>query len=173
MRRSATTTSDLPGLDRFTGDVLHTGRWPKEPVDLGRRVAVLARPAGVQAIPVIAEAAEHLHRAEHPHLFRPTTSRCGPTWQDAYKQHYDEVLKQRHSVNGFSGWSPVQAAPAALVLPVPGPAGRCFKEPQRRGATRGVERYGFRTFDRFRDVYKDMGAANELPASCTATTSAP
>ncbi|MGD9755231.1 MAG: flavin-containing monooxygenase, partial [Acidimicrobiia bacterium] len=112
---SATNTPDLPGLDRFTGDVLHTGRWPKEPVDLRRRVAVLGTgSSGVQAIPVIAEAAEHLYVLQRTPTFTfPANNKpLRPDVQEAYKEHYDEVRqRQRHSVNGFSGWSPVQAAP--------------------------------------------------------------
>ena len=53
---SVPTVPDLPGLDTFAGPVLHTGRWPHEPVDLvGRRVGVIGTgSSGVQSIPVIA-----------------------------------------------------------------------------------------------------------------------
>ena len=49
----------LPGLDDFTGQVLHTGRWPHEPVDLtGKRVGVIGTgSSGIQAIPEIAKVA--------------------------------------------------------------------------------------------------------------------
>ncbi|MEZ5261334.1 MAG: NAD(P)/FAD-dependent oxidoreductase [Acidimicrobiales bacterium] len=161
---SATNTPDLPGLDRFTGDVLHTGRWPKEPVDLGRRVAVLGTgSSGVQAIPVIAEAAEHLYVLQRTPTFTfPANNKpLRPDVQDAYKQHYDEVRqRQRHSVNGFSGWSPVQAAPKKSSAG-PRTSRPMLKELSVEERREAWERYGFRTFDRFRDVYKDMDA-NEL-----------
>ncbi len=51
----------IPGLDRFPGEVLHTGAWPHEPVDFrGRRVAVIGTgSSAVQSIPQIArDAAE-------------------------------------------------------------------------------------------------------------------
>lgn len=53
---------DFPGLDTFKGTWLHTGLWPEEPVDLsGKRVAVVGTgSSGIQAIPVIAAAAERL-----------------------------------------------------------------------------------------------------------------
>ena len=53
---------EFPGADSFEGLSLHTGNWPKEPVDLaGKRVAVIGTGAsGIQAIPVIAEQAAHL-----------------------------------------------------------------------------------------------------------------
>ena len=52
----------LPGLDTFAGPVLHTGRWPHEPVDLaGRRVGVIGTgSSGIQSIPHLAAEAGHL-----------------------------------------------------------------------------------------------------------------
>ncbi|MEH3157283.1 MAG: NAD(P)/FAD-dependent oxidoreductase [Gordonia paraffinivorans] len=52
---------DIAGIDDFAGDVLHTARWDHS-LDLrGRRVAVIGTGASaVQAIPEIAEIAEHL-----------------------------------------------------------------------------------------------------------------
>ncbi len=53
---------DVPGLERFEGTWLLTGRWP-DGVDLtGRRVAVVGTGStGIQAIPVIARQAERLY----------------------------------------------------------------------------------------------------------------
>ena len=53
---------DIVGLDTFAGRVLHTARWPHEPVDFsGMRVGIVGTGAsGIQAIPVIAEQAAHL-----------------------------------------------------------------------------------------------------------------
>jgi cation diffusion facilitator CzcD-associated flavoprotein CzcO len=50
----------IPGRDDFAGLVLHTGRWPHEPVDLtGQRVGVVGTgSSGIQAIPLIARQAE-------------------------------------------------------------------------------------------------------------------
>jgi cyclohexanone monooxygenase len=51
----------IPGLERFTGEVLHTGSWPLGGVDLvGKRVAVIGTgSSGIQAIPEIARQAAH------------------------------------------------------------------------------------------------------------------
>ncbi|QNG38819.1 NAD(P)/FAD-dependent oxidoreductase [Geodermatophilaceae bacterium NBWT11] len=59
---SASMIPDIPGLDEFTGRVLHTGRWPHEGVDFtGRRVAVVGTgSSGIQVIPQLAGQAEHL-----------------------------------------------------------------------------------------------------------------
>ncbi|WP_410653338.1 flavin-containing monooxygenase [Amycolatopsis sp. cmx-4-54] len=53
---------DIPGVETFKGDILHTGRWPREPVDFtGKRVGVVGTgSSGVQAIPIIAKAAAEL-----------------------------------------------------------------------------------------------------------------
>jgi cyclohexanone monooxygenase len=59
---SAANLPPIEGIESFAGDVLHTGRWPHEPVDFsGRRVAVIGNgSSGIQAIPVIAQQAAHL-----------------------------------------------------------------------------------------------------------------
>jgi cyclohexanone monooxygenase len=59
---STTKQPDLPGIDTFAGDVLHTGRWPHEPVDLtGQRIGVIGTgSSGIQSIPLLAEQAAHL-----------------------------------------------------------------------------------------------------------------
>ncbi len=59
---SSTNLPDLPGLDTFAGTLLHTGRWPRGPVDLdGLRVGVIGTgSSGIQAIPEIAARAGRL-----------------------------------------------------------------------------------------------------------------
>ena len=53
---------DLPGLERFAGDVFLTAQWPHGGVDFsGQRVGVIGTgSSGVQSIPIIAEQAEQL-----------------------------------------------------------------------------------------------------------------
>lgn len=59
---SAAHKPDIPGLDDFTGECYHTGRWPQAPVSFaGKRVGVIGTgSSGVQAIPEIAREAAHL-----------------------------------------------------------------------------------------------------------------
>jgi cyclohexanone monooxygenase len=59
---SAAQVPDFPGLDTFRGEVLHTGQWPHEGVDVaGRRVGIIGTgSSGIQAIPVLAEEADEL-----------------------------------------------------------------------------------------------------------------
>ena len=53
----------IPGMSDFKGEVYHTARWPKTPVDFsGKRVGVIGTgSSGIQAIPIIAEQAKHLY----------------------------------------------------------------------------------------------------------------
>jgi len=53
---------DVPGVERFAGDMWFTNRWPHEGVDFtGKRVAVIGTgSSGIQSIPLIAEQAAQL-----------------------------------------------------------------------------------------------------------------
>ncbi|MBL6751057.1 MAG: NAD(P)/FAD-dependent oxidoreductase [Nevskia sp.] len=53
---AAAVVPEIPGLGDFKGRWLHTGNWPKQPVDLaGRRVGVIGTgSSGIQVIPAIA-----------------------------------------------------------------------------------------------------------------------
>lgn len=59
---SAAQIPDFEGVDSFTGDTYHTGRWPHEGVDFtGQRVGVIGTgSSAIQAIPVIAKQASEL-----------------------------------------------------------------------------------------------------------------
>ena len=59
---SATNLPPIPGIDSFSGDIYHTGKWPQSPVDFtGKRVAVIGTGSSAcQAIPLIAEQAEQI-----------------------------------------------------------------------------------------------------------------
>lgn len=59
---SAAKAPDIAGLEDFAGEVLSTASWPSEGVDLaGKRVGVIGTgSSGIQAIPLIAQQAEHL-----------------------------------------------------------------------------------------------------------------
>ncbi|SEP19643.1 flavin-containing monooxygenase [Trujillonella endophytica] len=59
---SAAQTPPFAGIEDFAGQALHTSRWPADGVDLtGKRVAVIGTGStGIQAVPEIAEQAEHV-----------------------------------------------------------------------------------------------------------------
>ena len=54
--------TEIDGLERFTGEVYFTSRWPHDPVDFtGKRVAVIGTgSSGVQSIPIIAQEARQV-----------------------------------------------------------------------------------------------------------------
>lgn len=52
----------LQGQDEFRGDIYHSAKWPREPIDFaGKRVGIIGTgSSGVQMTPVIAATADHL-----------------------------------------------------------------------------------------------------------------
>ncbi len=176
---SVSNLPDIEGRDSFEGRALHTGNWPKEPVDLsGLRVGVIGTgSSGVQAIPVIAAEAEHVHVFQRSPVYTfPANNRPLPEEvMTAYKENYDEVReRQRHSVAGFSGFTPRKAPGKSTAdqaatksaktadgaKPVrPRPKGLLDLTPEERKAA--VDKYGPGVFLRYRDVYRDP-EANEV-----------
>jgi len=111
---------DFKGLESFRGTTYHTGHWPHEGVDFtGKRVGVIGTgSSAIQAIPVIAEQAEHLYVFQRtPNYSIP--ARNGPMTKD-YEQHwksnYPEFrAKAREARNGimsnFNDQSALDASP--------------------------------------------------------------
>jgi cyclohexanone monooxygenase len=59
---SSTNIPRFAGLSTFAGELFHTGRWPHQPIDFsGKRVGIIGTgSSAIQAIPILAEQAEHL-----------------------------------------------------------------------------------------------------------------
>ena len=117
---SAANVPDIPGLDRFAGEVFHTGRWPTEPVSFdGKRVGVIGTgSSGVQAIPVIAaEAAELVvFQRTATYTVPARNAPLDPAEQEAVKKEYDEIrAAARMMPMGFGARSP-QTQPSALAV---------------------------------------------------------
>ena len=95
---SAHYVPDFKGLETFKGPWCHTGRWPKEGMDLaGKRVGVIGTGAtGVQLITEIAKEVEHLT------VFQRTANYCAPLrnrliddeTQQEIKASYPEIFKK-------------------------------------------------------------------------------
>ena len=89
---------DFAGIESFKGDWCHTGRWPKEGIDLaGKRVGVIGTGAtAVQLIPEIANEVAHLT------VFQRTANYCAPLrngpiapdTQREIKASYPEIFKK-------------------------------------------------------------------------------
>ncbi len=88
---------DFEGINDFKGPWCHTGRWPKEGMDLaGKRVGVIGTGAtAVQLIPMIAPEVEHLT------VFQRTANFCAPLrngpiddeTQKEIKANYPEIFR--------------------------------------------------------------------------------
>ncbi|MEZ5661187.1 MAG: NAD(P)/FAD-dependent oxidoreductase [Burkholderiaceae bacterium] len=86
----------IPGLETFEGQWAHTGQWPREGIDLrGKRVGQIGTGStGIQAAPVIAEAAGHLT------VFQRTANysipaRNGPLTEQAQQEYKDDIAGLR------------------------------------------------------------------------------
>jgi cation diffusion facilitator CzcD-associated flavoprotein CzcO len=108
---SSANLPDLPGRDDFAGPLLHTGRWPKEGVELaGQRVGVIGTgSSGIQSIPVIADqAAELVVFQRTPNYSVPARNRpLDPEELAAVKADY-AGLRQRNQMmpTGFGSRLP-------------------------------------------------------------------
>jgi cyclohexanone monooxygenase len=90
---SAIQKPDIPGLDRFEGEVHYTAAWPHEGVDFtGKRVGVVGTGAsGVQAISRIAPQAKALT------VFQRTANWVIPVWNRPMSAEFDAWSKAHHA----------------------------------------------------------------------------
>jgi cyclohexanone monooxygenase len=161
---------ELPGASSFTGEVLHTGLWPKEPVDLtGKRVGIVGTgSSGVQAIPELARQAAHLTVFQRTPVYTvpANRNRMRDTVQQEFRDNYPRIREmQQSNFGGVSGFRPVKsvnkpASPATEQASFPSNVLDLTVE-QRHDL---VDQYGVGILLAFRDVYSDMDAneaANE------------
>jgi cyclohexanone monooxygenase len=113
---------DFPGLADFEGPVLHTARWPHEPVDFsGLRVGVVGTgSSGVQAIPVIAEQAAQVT------VFQRTATYAVPAHNGPLDAAFEARIKadyrqfrddNRRMMGGFGSLQPPNRISALAVSP--------------------------------------------------------
>jgi len=86
---------DIDGLDAFEGDLYHTAKWPRDPVDFGgESVAVVGTgSSGIQSIPRLAERAEQLTVYQRtPNYAIPARNHplSDDDWE-AIREEYDEI----------------------------------------------------------------------------------
>lgn len=96
---------DYIGIDDFTGDIHHTGRWPHDPVSFeGKRVGVIGTgSSGVQCIPEIAKTAEHVTVFQRtPQFALPARNR--PLLQEDLEQYREDWDELRTSMRRRGGW---------------------------------------------------------------------
>jgi len=98
----------IPGLESYTGQLLHTGLWPQDGADLtGKRVGVIGTgSSGIQSIPQIAKQAASLTVFQRtPNYAMPVQATpTNPALEEFAKANYLELRKlQRSSKVGISG----------------------------------------------------------------------
>ncbi|KAI9025624.1 putative monooxygenase [Hyaloraphidium curvatum] len=114
---SVPNTPDIPGKDSFAGAVYHTAKWPHEPVDFsGMRVGVVGTgSSGVQAIPLIAEAAAHLTVFQRtPNFSMPSRNRPLTEEDHVLFEKGFEAYRQSFEHSDFG-----RVPPNAATAPVP------------------------------------------------------
>jgi cation diffusion facilitator CzcD-associated flavoprotein CzcO len=86
---SATHWPDIPGFDTFEGDLVHTGAWPQDGIDLGdRKVGIIGAGATtVQLLPRIAPQTGHVT------LFQRTPNWCFPMRNMPMPEDYEAYVK--------------------------------------------------------------------------------
>ncbi len=104
---SAPLTSLFPGQETFKGQLFHTARWPKDPVDFaGKRVGVVGIGAtGIQVVQTIADKVGHLTVfVRTPQYIIPMRNpKFTPADQEAYKSEFNRFAQQvPHTFSGFA-----------------------------------------------------------------------
>jgi cation diffusion facilitator CzcD-associated flavoprotein CzcO len=91
---NATNLPPFKGIETFEGEWHHTSQWPRAGVDFtGKRVGIIGTGStGIQAVPVVAEQAEHLYVFQRTANFSlPSRNRpLEADYEADYKTHYPE-----------------------------------------------------------------------------------
>ena len=105
---------DIPGLDDFAGRRLQASLWPHEPTTFeGERVAVIGTgSSAIQAIPIIAETAEHLTVLQRtPNFSVPAANGpLDPDFVAGVKSNYREH-RRYHKLGLSSGFGDLEVQP--------------------------------------------------------------
>jgi len=131
---SAPNLPSFKGLDRFQGEWYHTGRWPHETVDFtGKRVGLIGTGAtGIQVVPEVAPAAEHLYVFQRsPNFAIPGRNRpLSLAEMEQIRACYDEIwAKARYSFGGY----PMDFAPHGAMELSPEERQRAFEAAWAKG----------------------------------------
>jgi len=153
-------TPEFPGADSFAGEVYHTGFWPKKAVNFaGKRVAVIgAGSSAVQAIPVIAADAAHLHAFQRSpvYTFPAKNHLLAPGYMERAKADYAKIrADQRNSPVGVVYYTPNKPEPGKRW---PSKNILDLTPEQRR---QEIKEFGFKALSQYGDVHSDP-KANEV-----------
>ena len=146
---------DIAGIQDFTGECYHTGRWPHEPVSFeGKRVAVIGTgSSGIQSIPEIAKEAAHVmvlqRTAQYsiPAANRPVT----PDEMADARENWDAIVAK---MQAHPGGFPFDTHERSALDDTPEQRSARYEALWQRG--------GFRFF---LDGYNDIAMSEEANAS--------
>jgi cyclohexanone monooxygenase len=98
---------DIPGLEQFAGEVVHTGSWPEEGVELdGKRVGIIGTgSSGIQSTPMIAKQAGHLY------VFQRTPQFSIPAWNTPIPPEEMERVQREYPEMRRHAWTTIGGVP--------------------------------------------------------------
>ncbi|MBT6892757.1 MAG: NAD(P)/FAD-dependent oxidoreductase [Gammaproteobacteria bacterium] len=105
---------DIPGVQNFKGNLYQASKWPHEPVSFkNQKVGIIGTgSSGIQAIPVIAEEAEHLTVFQRtPNFSVPAKNEpLDQNWVDEFKKNY-RAHRENHKHAIGSGFGDLKIEP--------------------------------------------------------------
>lgn len=108
----------FPGVEQFRGQTVQTARWPAEDVDYaGKKVAVVGTgSSGIQVVPIVAEAAEHLTVFQRTPAYAVPLRNCVPPegYFEKVKASYSD-WRHKEKYGSFGGWISVNYEPVDLT----------------------------------------------------------
>lgn len=155
---SAVNLPDIPGMEKFQGEILHTGAWPEDADMTGKRVGVVGSGStGTQVVTALGAKVKHLtHFIRTPQYSVPVGKRPVTEAERAeVKRNFDEIWDQAKSSSVAFGFEE-STVPAMSVSEEE--RNRVYEEAWQRGG-------GFRfMFGTFGDIATDE-QANESAAA--------
>ncbi len=157
---------EIPGADTFEGLELHTGLWPKDPVDLsGKRVGIIGTgSSGVQAIPELAKEAGELYVFQRSAVYTVPANRKAMRGavQQEFKDNYRRIRElQQANAGGVSNFRPTRSVETPPVTSIRQPRALDIKPMAPDERRKLVMERGLNQLLNFRDVYTDP-EANEI-----------
>ncbi len=127
-------TPPIPGIEDFSGELYHTGRWPQDEVIFaGKRVGVIGTgSSGIQAIPVIASEAGHLTVFQRtPQYSIPAGNR--PLEAEEWQAAIDEWDERRAAMDESPFGLPYKFSERSALEDTPDQRQKVYEEQWQRG----------------------------------------
>jgi cyclohexanone monooxygenase len=156
---SAPNTPSWPGIETFAGTIVQTSLWPEEGVELeGKRIGIVGTgSSGVQAIPELAELAEHLT------VFQRTAAFTWPSRNQPLSDEQQAEIKARYRQlreEQYASFSATAGTTGAVIFTFATDDKKILEStPEDRAAA--LEEHGFSACRIWTDTATDLDA-NEM-----------